>query len=615
MRELCTGGIGGPNHLNGNPIRLGLFADGQMRWFEDWGWDAVATYMPNSTGGRCNWNAGAWRIEAECLIDADLPLLRFRITVENRSDVNKQARLFLHEDLSIGEFDIGDTAMFQPQSQSVLHWKEGVCIAFTWANKGPDGCACGITRFGDAEGVWRDADDGELSGNAIAQGSVDSVQYREIALGPNESKSIELLISAHSTVFEPIDKVPLYAGRPFELEQEASRASFAGLKRAASERLPHLAPPHIEFAARCLQVVLAHCDPGGAIMAANDSFILTTNRAHYRYCWMRDGAEISSVLASFGFTETERKFFDFCIGVLHPQVPFFLQKYCASGALGATWHPWKGRDGGAIIPLQADETARVVRSASEAILAGRIGEEYADRLVLPCAEFLARFVDVDTGMCLPSYDLWEERWGVHSATVAETVAALEGAAQVAHQLGIDTELFELGSARMLAAYQSLLLDESGVPARMRHQDGFRDRTADASCLLPFLISADDSFGNLTGTWSALQAELELQTPVGGWARYQGDYYFRRYEDLPGNAWVITTLWAARTAPNPQQAIEAAIEWCLKRSGGGTLAEQYDPRTGEPLSVSPLAWSHSEVLAAMAALNDIRFAETASETSK
>ena len=35
--------------------------------------------------------------------------------------------------------------------------------------------ACGEKGFRGAEGTWRDAEDGQLSRNAIAQGSVDSV--------------------------------------------------------------------------------------------------------------------------------------------------------------------------------------------------------------------------------------------------------------------------------------------------------------------------------------------------------------------------------------------------------------------------------------------------------
>ena len=40
-----------------------------------------------------------------------------------------------------------------------------------------------------------------------------------------------------------------------------------------------------------------------------------------------------------------------------------------------------------------------------------------------------------------------------------------------------------------------------------------------------------------------------------------------------------------------------LEWVVKRAlPSGVLAEQVDPLTGAPVSVSPLTWSHSTVVA-------------------
>ena len=42
-----------------------------------------------------------------------------------------------------------------------------------------------------------------------------------------------------------------------------------------------------------------------------------------------------------------------------------------------------------------------------------------------------------------------------------------------------------------------------------------------------------------------------------------------------------------------------MRWVSKRClPSGVLGEQLHPETGEPLSVSPLAWSHAEVVAAL-----------------
>jgi hypothetical protein len=44
-----------------------------------------------------------------------------------------------------------------------------------------------------------------------------------------------------------------------------------------------------------------------------------------------------------------------------------------------------------------------------------------------------------------------------------------------------------------------------------------------------------------------------------------------------------------------------LEWAVKRAlPSGVLAEQVDPLTGTPVSVSPLTWSHATVVATVMA---------------
>ena len=102
------------------------------------------------------------------------------------------------------------------------------------------------------------------------------------------------------------------------------------------------------------------------------------------------------------------------------------------------------------------------------------------------------------------------------------------------------------------------------------------------------------------------AVLRVQTEVGGFARYEADYYFRRSEDfgpIPGNPWFICTLWAAQwyiAQAKSRQELTTALElllWSASRAmPSGVLAEQLDPHTGASISVAPLTWSHAEFIA-------------------
>src|SRR6476661_5901342 len=51
--------------------------------------------------------------------------------------------------------------------------------------------------------------------------------------------------------------------------------------------------------------------------------------------------------------------------------------------------------------------------------------------VAPCANWMASFIDDETGLPHASYDLWEEKFLTSTYTVCTTVAGLETAAKLA----------------------------------------------------------------------------------------------------------------------------------------------------------------------------------------
>ena len=130
----------------------------------------------------------------------------------------------------------------------------------------------------------------------------------------------------------------------------------------------------------------------------------------------------------------------------------------------------------------------------------------------------------------------------------------------------------------------------------------RDPTCDASLAGLFQFGM---FGPgdepMAKTMAEVEARLWCRTAVGGVARYENDYYHQVSQDLnnvPGNPWIICTLWLAdwHVARASTLADLARARGLLLWVEGharpsGVLAEQVHPYTGEPLSVSPLTWSH------------------------
>src|SRR5262249_3772295 len=111
-----------------------------------------------------------------------------RLRVTSLSDLPIEARFFFHHDFHIYENDVGDTAYYEPQRRVMFHYKD-----FRWFlingwrgtdDVGIDQFATGQKEINGLEGTWRDAEDGALSGNPIAQGSVDSTIAIHLKLAP-----------------------------------------------------------------------------------------------------------------------------------------------------------------------------------------------------------------------------------------------------------------------------------------------------------------------------------------------------------------------------------------------------------------------------------------------
>ncbi|MCE2875869.1 MAG: hypothetical protein LW625_09580, partial [Planctomycetaceae bacterium] len=111
---------------------------------------------------------------------------------------------------------------------------------------------------------------------------------------------------------------------------------------------------------------------------------------------------------------------------------------------------------------------------------------------------------------------------------------------------------------------------------------------------------------VTSHMQAIRERLWVKTDIGGIARYERDPYHQverhALHEVPGNPWVICTLWYAQwliaKATNESELREALeyLEWTNWRaSASGVLAEQYHPYSGAQISVSPLTWSHATLM--------------------
>ena len=616
LRDVYYPRVGQENHTQGRLNRFGIWCDGEFAWLSDEGWERKLRYEDGTLVTDVRLRHPRLGLTLVChdavALEHDLWIRQVEVLDERGTD--RCVRLFLHFDGYLWGYADGETAYYEPAARALVHYKGKRYFWFSgWAGEQPGYhfFACGNKAFRGHEGAWRDAEDGELSGNPIAQGSVDSIGGLELAVPARGSATATFWMAAGLRFADVsrIHQVVLQQG-PEQLLTRVRRY-WQSWVQPDPPRLETLPPALQRLYRQSLLILRTQIDEGGAILAANDSDILHFGRDTYSYVWPRDGALIANALLEAGYPELARRFLVF-MGELVTQYGFFLHKYNPDGSAGSSWHPWAGPNGELQFPIQEDSTALVLvtlwlyyRKTRDLELLRSL---YSP-VVVPCARFLASYRDPVTGLPAPSYDLWEERRGIHAFTVASVVAGLRAAAELARIFGDDpfAETWRRAADDIRrAAEQFLYRPELGRFVRMLtvepNGEIHPDPTLDASLAGLFLFDVFPARDpRMTATMRAVEERLWVKTPIGGVARYEDDYYYqmsRDIERIPGNPWFICTLWLAdwyiARASSPSELGHALelLEWTARHAlPSGVLAEQVHPETGEPLSVSPLSWSH------------------------
>ena len=649
IRDVYFPHVGQENHAGAGPCRFGLYTDrpdnsgkGSLVWTDDNRWTIHQRYLRDTLTTSVSLDCDHLQLAMYCndTVDFHRNILVRKIKVKNLANHDRDVRLIHHQDFNMFGTKIGDTAYYDPELRSIVHYRGKRYIMLTFFSSGEqrlDEYACGTSGFRGAEGTWRDAEDGQLQGNAIAQGAVDSTVAHHISVPPKGekiaymvmicAKSRDELLELHKwiTKMSPqgvIDRTTSY----WRLWVAGTNINFGNLP-----------PKVVDLFKRSLLVVRTQIDNGGAIVAANDSDIMQFSRDTYSYVWPRDGALVADSLDLAGFPDIARWFYSFCSKVI-TEDGYFYHKYNPDGSPASSWHPWVLKNARAM-PIQEDETALVVWAMWRHYYRYRdiefVRPLWVD-VVQKAADFMCRYRDPRTGLPLPSYDLWEERWGVHAFTVATVYGGLKAARNFAVCFGdreraerynAAAEEIKVGAAKYLWSDKLKRFVRRLVPkdiptppddanyvesselvqGEAKLEDVYEvDEIIDASLYAIFkfhLFEATDE--RVESTMKQVEEKLWVKTRVGGVARYENDYYHRISDDIaavPGNPWFICTLWLADyfiTRAQTTAELKMALpifEWTAGHSlESGVLAEQVNPYTNDPISVSPLTWSHATVV--------------------
>jgi GH15 family glucan-1,4-alpha-glucosidase len=637
LRDIYWPHIGLRNHTEGHVSHSGVWVDGRFSWFDSPSWGRDLRYQEDSLVTQVTLTSGDLQLRVDCadVVDFDRDVLIRRMQVSNLADHPREVRLFFHHDWHIGESEGANTVYYRPELRSLVAYKDQCTVlvgGLIAANAGPiDGgnppeaeagishWAIGYKEFNSQQGTWRDAEDGELGGNPIAQGSVDScIGFWLGSLNPGAARLCYhwLALGSDFPAVRGLHKLVLERG-PEQLLQRTHDYWHLWITTKPLD-LGDLPASLVDLYKRSLLVIRTQIDDDGAVVAATDGDVWSFARDSYAYMWPRDGAIVANALSHSGFGDITGAFFHFCSKVMTHD-GYLLHKYTPEGALGSSWQPWLSPSGEPELPIQEDETALVVYALWQHYsLFHEV--EFVRPLYRPlikaAADFMVQYREPHTNLPAPSWDLWEERHGIHAYTVAAVYAGLLAAANFAAAFGEVEYAARYRSAATEiaeAARQYLWNDQAGRFVRMINlsADGtiLPDLTLDASISGLFKFGMFSSTcDEISRTMEAIEDRLLVKSQAGGYARYENDYYHQVSHDIqnvPGNPWFICSCWMAEyriARAETLDELHAAIpllEWVQQRAlPSGVLAEQIDPYSDSPLSVSPLTWSHAEFVSAV-----------------
>ncbi len=614
VRDFYFPYVGLENHIGGNYThRIGLFADGSLKWFDDPSWEMTI----NCDDGAMVSNIRATNTElnvditfSDSVYNEKNIFLRKAI-VHNNSNERRELKLYFGQEFEIYESHREDTGYFDPRNHTVVHYKGRRVFLINGLVDGKSftDYTTGVFHVDGKEGSYKDAEDGVLSQNPIEHGLVDSVVGFYFSIGPHEKKEVYYWVTVAETIPEAqklneyiLERTPSHILRTthdfWRAWVSKYEFNFYGLDATA-----------ISLFKKSLLMIRAHTDNRGAIIASADSRVHQVGRDSYAYMWPRDGAFAAMALDKAGDPNVAKRFFEFCNNVI-TESGYLMHKYGSDRSLGSSWHPWI-RNGSLALPIQEDETALIIHALWKHYQISKdleFVEEIYNSLIKNAADFMVEYRDKRTGLPNPSYNLWEENYGISTFTASSVYAGLTAAANFAKILGKDSSWKRYtGAAKEVreAILNHLYDEQTGNFYKLitiEKNKTVYDRTIDMSSVYGIfafgVLDIDDD--RLSRAMANTEARLWCKTEKGGIPRYEGDEYYKTDADTPGNPWFVTTLWLAQyyvAKAKKESDLEPAkklIYWATENAlPSGVLPEQIDPVTGAPLSATPLTWSHAE----------------------
>lgn len=603
-------GLDNLNNARFDQHKLGVWVDGLFSWVNAKDWKIKVDLNPDALISEVSLINEILKIEiySQDFVDQEYNVLCRNIYLKNNSESEREIRVFMHQVFQISRAGRADTGLFVPEANYILDYKGRVSLLIFGRinDRLFDQFAIGSYGIEGKEGTFKDAEDGELSGSAVEHGGIDSVIRLSSKIKPNDSVKIEYWVIAADSQYacEEIHETLLKDG--IENRLIVNKEIWSRWFALSSDKLRDVKDEHKTAIKKSLMIIKAHTDKRGGIIASCDSSIYNYGRDYYSYVWPRDAAYAVWPLIRLGHYEEARNLFEFCRDILNKD-GYLMHKYQPDRAIGSTWHPLlHGRR--KELAIQEDETAIILYMLGEYYKHSKdevFVRNLYDTFIKPAADFITSFIDDKTNLPHASYDLWEEKFLTTTYTVSIVYRSLLTAADFADKFEFPDDIvrWKKAAKQIEPYFKSLFSDQSQsfIKGLLLDENGEinKDETIDVSSLYGMMMFGPEQYLDLQHKTSiAIENKLLDKSPSGGSPRYENDYYFRTDDKYPGNPWFVTTLWIAQyyIRINAIDKANRLIDWSLRHClNSGIMSEQVNPENGLPVSVTPLVWSHAELI--------------------
>ncbi|MEM0199804.1 MAG: glycoside hydrolase family 15 protein, partial [Saccharolobus sp.] len=499
--------VGLENQTGGEPIRIAIW-DGKNLFLDDM-WRTEISYLDNSNIVEIRSEIPNTNISVTSynFLDNDEPIYYSIIKVVNNNNIQKNLKLFFIHNTNLYSNSFGDTAFYDPYTFAIIHYKSKRYLGFKAFSS-----SFTFSEYNIGKGnLIDDLYDGYLGLNAIDNGDVSSSLGIEMKIDPNSFTKLYYVIAAGKNLDEIRNTLRKINFATVETSFTLSYMFWRNwLKKSLKINLDNIG----KIYQVSLLTIKNHMDLNGSIIASSDFSFVKVYGDSYQYCWPRDAAIAAHALDIAGYKELAIRHFNFISELLSSE-GFLYHKYSPNKTLASSWHPWiyKGKK---IYPIQEDETALELWAIASHY------ERYSDideisylykKFVKPALKFIMSYME--EGLPKPSFDLWEERYGIHIYTISTIYGALTKGSKLAKDMG-DEILSEdlLDTASLMKEITLKRMTYNGRFIRRIDEEGNQDLTIDASLYSPAffgLISPEDPI--MVKTINEIEAKLKVSNGI------------------------------------------------------------------------------------------------------